>query len=132
MNVAMTISKDTTYYGDAAATLGDRIVAAREAAGYSQKKLASRLGVKLKTVQGWEEDRTEPRANKLQMMTGILGVSLVWLMSGEGEGVSEPTEAPSGLEDIQDALEELQSLRADMTQATRKLSIVEKRLRARL
>ncbi len=132
MNVATTISNDTSYYGDEAATLGDRIVAAREAVGYSQKKLASRLGVKLKTVQGWEEDRTEPRANKAQMMSGILGVSLVWLLSGEGEGVLEPTDAPSGSEDIQGILDEIRSLRTDMTQTTRRLSTVEKRLRARL
>ncbi len=132
MNVATTISNDTSYYGDEAATLGDRIVAAREAVGYSQKKLASRLGVKLKTVQGWEEDRAEPRANKAQMMSGILGVSLVWLLSGEGEGVLEPTETTSGSEDIQGILDEIRSLRTDMTQTTRRLSTVEKRLRARL
>ncbi len=132
MNVATTISNDTSYYGDEAATLGDRIVAAREAVGYSQKKLASRLGVKLKTVQGWEEDRTEPRANKAQMMSGILGVSLVWLLSGEGEGVLELTDTTSGSEDIQGILDEIRSLRTDMTQTTRRLSTVEKRLRARL
>lgn len=132
MNVATTISNDTSYYGDEAATLGDRIVAAREAVGYSQKKLASRLGVKLKTVQGWEEDRTEPRANKAQMMSGILGVSLVWLLSGEGEGVLEPTDTTSGSEDIQGILDEIRGLRTDMAQTTRRLSTVEKRLRARL
>ncbi|MBO9437023.1 helix-turn-helix transcriptional regulator [Ruegeria sp. R13_0] len=132
MNVATTISNDTPYYGDEAATLGDRIVAAREAVGYSQKKLASRLGVKLKTVQGWEEDRTEPRANKAQMISGILGVSLVWLLSGEGEGVLEPADTPSGSEDIQGILDEIRTLRTDMAQTTRRLSTVEKRLRARL
>ena len=132
MNVATTISNDTSYYSDDAATLGDRIVAAREAVGYSQKKLASRLGVKLKTVQGWEEDRTEPRANKAQMMSGLLGVSLVWLLSGEGEGVIEPTDTTSGSEDIQGILDEIRSLRTDMAQTTRRLSTVEKRLRARL
>lgn len=132
MNVATTISNDTSFYGDEAATLGDRIVAAREAVGYSQKKLASRLGVKLKTVQGWEEDRTEPRANKAQMMSGILGVSLVWLLSGEGEGVHEPTDTTSGSEDIQGILDEIRRLRTDMAQTTHNLSTVEKRLRARL
>ena len=132
MNVATTISNDTSYYSDEAATLGDRIVAAREAVGYSQKKLASRLGVKLKTIQGWEEDRAEPRANKAQMMSGILGVSLVWLLSGEGEGVIEPTDTTSGSEDILGILDEIRTLRTDMAQTTRRLSTVEKRLRARL
>ena len=52
----------------------------------SQSKLAKRLGVKLKTLKGWENDVSEPRANKLSMMAGMLNVSLLWLLSGEGDG----------------------------------------------
>ena len=44
------------YYGEDIATLGDRIAAGREAIGLTQKDLARRLGVKLKTVQSWETD----------------------------------------------------------------------------
>ena len=68
---------DTTdWYGPDAATFGDRIAAAREAAGMGQEKLARRLGVKLKTLHGWENDLAEPRANKLQMLAGLLNVLL--------------------------------------------------------
>ena len=47
----MTIENDSAYYAEEAATLGDRVVAAREATGLTQKELARQLGVKLKTVQ---------------------------------------------------------------------------------
>ncbi|KUJ76311.1 XRE family transcriptional regulator [Ruegeria marisrubri] len=126
----MTVSNENSYYAEDAATLGDRIVAAREALGYSQKDLARRMGVKLKTVQGWEEDRTEPRANKVAMMSGMLGVSLIWLLSGEGEGVLEPGEVSEQPEALRDILGEIRKLKADMSQSTRRLGTLEKRLRA--
>jgi len=80
----------TDWYGADTATFGDRVAAAREAAGMTQKQLAKRLGVKLPTVRGWEEDLSEPRANKLSMMAGLLNVSIVWLLTGEGEGGVPP------------------------------------------
>ncbi len=125
----MTIDADPAYYGDDAATLGDRIVAAREAMGSSRKDLAKRLGVKLKTVQAWEDDRTEPRANKAQMMSGILGVSLIWLLSGEGEGVSEPTDLATSSDELHDILGDIRKLKVEMAQSARKLSAIEKQLR---
>jgi transcriptional regulator with XRE-family HTH domain len=59
---------DTDWYGPDAATFGDRVAGAREATGMSQAELARRLGVKKATVIGWEDDISEPRANKLSMM----------------------------------------------------------------
>lgn len=115
-------------YSDDYATLGDRIVSAREALGLSEAQLARRLGVKTATVANWEADRAEPRANKLQMMAGVLNVSLVWLMSGEGEG------APAGVgEDGADAetlLSELRAIRQEQLRLAERASRLEKRLRA--
>lgn len=65
-------------------TLGGRIVHAREAAGLSTKELAARLGVAVKTVANWENDRAEPRANKLSTLAGLLGASPTWLLAGCG------------------------------------------------
>ncbi len=117
------------YFGEQVATLGDRITAAREAQGLSQPGFARKLGVKLKTVQNWEDDRTEPRANKAQMMSGVLGVSVSWLLIGVGDGIPEPMKAtlPEGVEDILDELRQLQSA---MTENVRKIGSVEKRLRS--
>ena len=70
------------WYGPDAATFWDRVLGAREKAGMTQAQLSRRLGIKLATLQAWEEDRSEPRANKLQMLTGMLNVSLPWLLSG--------------------------------------------------
>ncbi len=86
------------YYSDEAATLGDRIAAARSAAGLTQAGLAGRLGVGTKVVSAWEHDRSEPRANRLTMLSGLLGVSVAWLLTGLGDGVAPPGEAetPTG------------------------------------
>lgn len=71
-------------------TLGGRISLAREIAGLSASQAAHRLGVMPGTWSAWERDRDVPRANRLANMAGVLGVSLSWLLSGEGEGPREP------------------------------------------
>lgn len=81
------------YFGEDAATLGDRVAAARQNAGLTQAGLASRMGVGKAVISGWENDRTEPRANRLQMLAGMLNVSVAWLLTGSGEGVSRPEQA---------------------------------------
>ena len=76
----------TPDFTDETATFGDRLALAREAAGLDLAQLAHRLGVRPETLRNWEEDRAEPRANRLQMLAGMLDVSLVWLISGQGPG----------------------------------------------
>jgi len=66
-------------------TLGGRIILARESANLTDKQLARTLGVMIKTVRNWETDRAEPRGNKLATLSGVLGVSLDWLVSGKSE-----------------------------------------------
>lgn len=63
-------------------TLGERIYTARTAADMKIEDLAVRLGVLPRTVMNWENDRSAPRGNRLAMLSGILGVSLQWLMTG--------------------------------------------------
>ncbi len=115
------------WYSDETATFGDRLAAAREAVGLADSALAKRLGVKLKTVRSWEQDLAEPRANKLQMLSGVLNVSLAWLLTGDGEGPSEPEEwTVQG--DIAGLLLELRQIKTEMAAATSRLAVVEKRL----
>jgi transcriptional regulator with XRE-family HTH domain len=118
------------YYSNEAATFGDRVTAAREAVGLSQEELAKKLGVKLKTVHGWEDDVSEPRANKLQMMAGLLNVSMMWLLNGEGDGV-EPVDEPLDA-DVQSILLEMRQTRAEMHNLTERLGRLEKRLQLSL
>lgn len=120
------------WYSNEAATFGDRVAAGREALGLKQSDLARKLGVKLKTVQAWEDDVSEPRSNKLQMLSGVLNVSLMWLLNGEGEGLSEP-DSSAGIDvDITDMLTEIRQLRSGIAQTADKLGGLEKRLRKAL
>ncbi|MCT4607759.1 MAG: helix-turn-helix domain-containing protein [Pelagimonas sp.] len=116
------------WYGPDSATFGDRLAASREASGMTQATLAKRLGVKLKTLQNWEEDLSEPRANRLQMMAGVLNVSMVWLITGEGEGLSDP-ESDSISPDVNAVLLEIRQLRAKFKSQVDQLGRLEKRLR---
>ncbi len=126
----MTENDDNTdWYSGDNATFGDRLTAARDAQGLSQAELARKLGVKLKTIQGWENDTSEPRANKLQMVAGLLNVSIRWLLTGEGEGVSEPATSEEIAAGAQDILRDLQQMRTQMTQLATRMGKAEKRLR---
>jgi transcriptional regulator with XRE-family HTH domain len=113
------------WYAEGTATLGDRIAAAREAAGMTQAECARRLGVRLATLQGWEDDQSEPRANRLQLLAGMLGVSLRWMMTGAGEGPDATAAAP----DLRAALGELRALSAEAQRLADRIAQGEKRLR---
>ena len=60
------------WYGEDVATFGDRLEAARRNANLSQRELAKHIGIKNSTLQNWEDDVTEPRANKLNTLAGML------------------------------------------------------------
>ncbi|EBA07709.1 helix-turn-helix domain-containing protein [Sagittula stellata] len=124
--------QDTDWYGPDVATLGDRLAAAREAQGMSQETLAKNLGIKLTTLERWEDDLSEPRANKLSMVAGILNVSMVWLITGEGEGVGNPEEDTTMGADFTEILAEMRALRVQIKARTDKLGQLEKRLRQAL
>lgn len=117
-------------YSEGAATFGDRLSLAREAQNLTQEQLASRLGLRASTLENWECDRSEPRANKLQMLAGFLNVSMVWLLTGEGEGApvvrnSHATMPPQ----MGDVLAEIREIRAANLRANTRLSRLEKMLR---
>ena len=113
-------------WGDEASTFGDRLARAREHTGMDQSQLARRLGVKQATIRNWEADRSEPRANRLSMLSGLLGVSIIWLMTGEGEGAPQP-EAESA--DVASLLAELREIRIQQMQLAERTGRIEKRLR---
>lgn len=124
----MSISEqDDDWFSDASATFGDRVAAARQDIGLSDEGLAKRLGIKTQTVRKWENDMSEPRANKLQMLSGVLNVSMRWLLTGEGEGISGediPTD-----QEISSILADIRSLRSEMLRNAERLGVLEKRLR---
>lgn len=124
--------QDTGWFSEDAATFGDRLAGARDAAGLSQAALAKQLGVKLSTMDAWENDVKEPRANRLQMLSGMLGVSLVWLLTGEGEGPEEPTALLTDDADIATILGHMRRLRVEMAKSAQDMGRLEKQLRLML
>jgi len=127
----MTMQPQQDWYSPDATTFGDRLSGAREEAGMNQDELARRMGVKLRTLRNWEEDLSEPRANKLSMMSGMLNVSLLWLLTGEGEGPDGPqTGELSG--DVSELLGEMRDLQKQIAVSTERLAMLERQLRATL
>ena len=126
------MADDQDWFSADTATFGDRLAGARDAAGLSQQTLAEKLGVKPSTIAAWENDLKEPRANRLQMVSGLLSVSMSWLLTGEGEGPDAPDSETVLASDVVDLLAEMRVLRGEMLQAGEKLGRLEKRLRKAL
>lgn len=119
-----------TWFSDQSATFGDRLAGAREEMGLSQQDLAGHLGVKLRTILDWENDLNDPRANKLQMLAGVLNVSIPWLLTGEGDGISAPGQPVSP--DTEALLAEISGIRGQMADMAQALASLESRLRTTL
>ncbi|MFT4714950.1 MAG: transcriptional regulator with XRE-family HTH domain [Paracoccaceae bacterium] len=123
------------YFSDENSTFGDRVSAARRAMGLDHDRLSRKLGIKLKTLHGWEDDVSEPRANKLQMLAGVLNVSIIWLLTGEGEGVDDPWEQDpeankdKGAAEMREILDELHQVRSEYSQLGERFVRLEKRLK---
>lgn len=123
---------DEGWYDDDVATFGDRLAAAREAAGLRAGDFAKRLGVKKSTVADWEADLSEPRANRLSMMAGLLNVSIGWLLTGEGDGVPVVDDAAAGDPDLVAIIGEIRDIRVTMKRDLDRLARLEKRLRKKV
>lgn len=117
------------WYGTDTATFGDRMAGAREQMGMSRQDLAKRLGVKVSTIEHWEEDLSEPRANKLQLLAGVLNVSLTWLLMAEGDGLERPANGSEAIEEIEPLLTEMRLMKSELQVFTNRLTVLEKRLR---
>ncbi len=120
------------WFDPKATTFGDRVAGAREQAGMSQTELSKRLGIKVATLKSWEDDFSEPRANKLSMMAGLLNVSLPWLLTGEGDGPLGPGEARTLSQDAVSVLSEIHDVRAQLATSSGHLARLEENVREML
>ena len=123
------MAENEDWYASDVATFGDRVAAARENADMTQAALAKRLGIKQSTLRGWEDDLSEPRANRLSTLAGVLGVSMMWLINGEGEGIDAPDDTAATDANIKEALIELRDMRADLLKRAEQMGRLEKKLR---
>ncbi|WP_171210799.1 helix-turn-helix domain-containing protein [Ruegeria sp. HKCCA5426] len=126
------MNDENDWYGPDAATFGDRLAGAREAGGMTQSQLARRLGVKKATIAAWENDLSEPRANRLSMLAGMVNVSIMWLLTGEGEGMDAPVEADESTPELAEVVAELRSIRGEMRASSERAARLEKRVRLML
>jgi transcriptional regulator with XRE-family HTH domain len=126
------MNDDIDWYGPDMATFGDRLAAARENAQMTRTQLARRLGVKAKTIEGWENDTSEPRANRLSMLAGLLGVSIMWLINGEGEGIDNPEMETDTNSDMASILTEVRDVKVALKSNMDRLARLEKKLRQNL
>ncbi|TKT76814.1 helix-turn-helix transcriptional regulator [Aquamicrobium sp. LC103] len=111
-------------------TLGGRLSRARDATGISSQQLARRLGVQQSTIQAWESDRSQPRANRLNMLAGILGVSLSWLLHGVGTSPAED-DGNAVAENVSLQLDRLRRLQQETSSIIRQIESDLKRLEQR-
>jgi putative transcriptional regulator len=66
----------------------------REARGWTQLELATRLGVTPSTVYNWERGRHEPRAGQLRELARLFGVAMDEVALGPAGGAaSTPPQA---------------------------------------
>jgi len=80
-------------------------------------------------VQEWEDDLSAPRSNRIQMLSGMLNVSMIWLISGESNGTHNVVENYDRSEGINDALGEIVLLKDNLSRSLKRLNQLEKRLR---
>ena len=125
----MNAQTKSEWFDPEATTFGDRLAGARELAGMSQTQLAHRLGVKEKTLEKWENDHSEPRANRLSMLAGLLNVSILWLLTGEGDGPVLSHIREDG-HDLDDLLAEIKALNGVISRCGDRLVRLERRVEA--
>jgi len=116
------------WFDPEATTFGDRVTGAREQAQMTQAELAKRLGVKETTLENWENDHLDPRANKLSMMAGMLNVTLPWLMTGQGDGPADFQEDNGLSHEAKGLLREVREINQQLTLAADRLVRLEARL----
>ena len=96
MQALSSITENTVYVADMATTMGrptdrqrtpfgERLVAAREAAGLSQRELADKLGITQRALCWWEREPVALKPEQLAALTVAVGVSADFLLGQDGE-----------------------------------------------
>lgn len=57
--------------------------AARINAGFTQKEIADKIGVRVETVSSWENGRTQPKAIQLRSLCKLYGVNMNHIFLGK-------------------------------------------------
>ncbi|MGL6605291.1 LexA family protein [Aeromonas hydrophila] len=65
--------------------INERIKQTRKRLGYSQEILGSRVGVSRVSISQWERGENTPNGRYLNELAAALGVTVDWLLTGEGD-----------------------------------------------
>lgn len=71
--------------------MGARIRYARELVGLSQAALADAIGVRPTSVWRFEHDENAPSAESAVLLARALGVTVEWIVMGDGAGPKAST-----------------------------------------
>jgi len=71
-------------------TLGEKLVAARNALNMTQNQLAQRINVARPTISNWENDRSQPDFESLRALSEVLHCDFL-SERGHSSGKQEPT-----------------------------------------
>lgn len=126
--MADTTNSPEALFSDDIATFGDRLEAARNTKGLTLESFSEKLGVSLDVAEAWEENIKLPRANRLQMISGLLNVSLVWLLNGEDNGTFNVADNYDRPEGVNDTLGEIAQIRQSLQHVLDRLDALEDRL----
>lgn len=72
--------------------INERIKQTRKRLGYSQEILGSRVGVSRVSISQWERGENTPNGRYLNELAAALGVTVDWLLTGEGDTPSSSGE----------------------------------------
>lgn len=63
-------------------TFGEKLKAARQAQGYTQKELAGLIGAKHNSISNWENNQNKPDPDSIELLCGVLKVSANYFFGG--------------------------------------------------
>ncbi|MEO0342142.1 MAG: helix-turn-helix transcriptional regulator [Pseudomonadota bacterium] len=126
--MADTAGSIEALFHDGVATFGDRLEAARNAKGLTIESFAEKIGISVQVAEAWENNLKLPRSNRLQMMSGLLNVSLVWLLNGEDNGTFHVADNYDRPEGVNDTLGEIAQVRTSLEYVMDRLDALEDRL----
>ncbi len=102
-------------------TLAERIIEARETRGLTVHQATQRMAVKAKTFHNWETGQTTPSPSKLQMLSGVLGVPLFWLINGSAD--HDPmNDDPSRLDQLEQKVKRMNLLHRELYQLSTEIA----------
>jgi transcriptional regulator with XRE-family HTH domain len=73
--------------------LGERLRLARESKGLGQKDVEALTGINYKTISNYENNRSEPDAERLAILCEVYGVSADFLIGSNGNTSASSTTA---------------------------------------